>query len=623
MAAGKSGKRIATGTGGLALVALLACALVAAPPSAGAARRRRRAPSPAALAQSDARSLLAARSSRARLAALEGIARHLRLGVYPGRGRALVRGSERRRLDVYLYKGELQIVAQRLRTERSSFGQLALGFQRAGLVFGGRSLDGAGLAALVRARVRAARAHPSIAGGYALLLLRELGLRRHLDLAGRVSPDRNVLDSAQEMLIDLAAYRPAIAALAKRARGRAATARSASVAGRGERRAGAADLCSGPDANETGGDISGAQALVGALGGVLAKTAGVATTVTDLLDYMHAGILGVGVDFRVVGSSSQNGSFGTSGYRSAADMTFKAQAFMEGYPSDTTIDCGAMLGYTIPPHGGVSGIKVSWTTNGSGGGDPISHFVNQGANLGELSTINCDRSACRTTAGQDGVATLTAKPDDEYLPGVGEEKTANGVVTATALLLGSTGSTLGKVSEALGATKIAKFAWTMRWHQPRGYQVTLPAFDEVGQEGPASVETNVRYTNLVQCLASADGGAGVPHPTTPRPELGDDPRYPGPRGKEATINTFDGHPMPEIDLTPDIYDVGALAGPAEKDLFSVPGATVQTASRWAFQGPQGAMRVDLTVPAGFSPGSRTIYGTLSDVPQCPEVPTPH
>jgi hypothetical protein len=559
--------------------------------------------SPATQARADARALARAHSTWTRIAAIETIAGHLKLGVYTAKGRRVVRGSERGKFDLYLYEPEVRALALGL-ARRKSFADLAAGYGRLDTRFGGRTLDGPGFAALVAARVRAAQRNRHAAFAYAALLLRALGLTRGVDLTRSVDPTAAVLDPVQMLILDLGVVRPEMVTSARSHRGAADLPPSPP-------RATSASVCDDTISSQTASTIGGAQGVTGLFSNTFGTIAGAVTGVSYLTDLFHGIVLGIDVDFRAVGPTTVQGRFGTGGLHSADDMKFQAQVYMTVNLPKSVVDCGALLGYTFPTSGGVSGIKVAWNLAGAG------------ANLGELSTINCDRSSCLSTAGDKGIATLTVKPDDEWLPGVGDPVTASGAVQATAETLSSTGSGLGKIDEGiLGIAKFVTFGWTMSWHQPRGYQVTLPALNETQTIAGNELDTSVTYDSLVQCAISGREGATVPHPTTPRPALGTDPFYPGPVNTEKLVNTAGGHSF-EQDIKPFEVNASVAGSPGESYTFvTVGGQTVTVHPQFTFSGATGVLDDKLDVPAALIPGSRDVTGTLSDVPTCPGVPIP-
>jgi hypothetical protein len=581
----------------LALATVLSVALVA-PAQARTAR-----PSPEAQSGTDAHALARAHTTHARIAAIEKIADHLELGVYTANGHRVVRGSERGKFDLYLYEPEVRALALGI-GRRKSFADLAASYARLGARFSGRVLDGKGFAELVATRVRAAQRNGHASFAYAALLLRSLGLARRVDLARSVDPSAAVLDPVQMLILDLGVVRPAMVGAA-RAHHRAAdparpapTARSSSV-------------CDDPLSSQTATTIGGAQGLTGLFSNTFGKIAGTVSGVSSLTDLFHGIVLGIDIDFRAAGPTTVLGRFGTNGLHSAADMQFKAQVYMTVNLPKSVVDCGALLGYTFPTSGGVSGIKVAWK------------LAAAGANLGELSTINCDRSSCQSTAGDSGIATLTVKPDDEWLPGAGDAVSASGAVQASAETLRSTGSGLGKIDEGiLGIAKFVTFGWTMSWHQPRGYQVTLPALNESQTIAGTELDTSVSYDALVQCVISGRDGSTVPHPTIPRPALGTDAFYPGPRNTEKIVNTADGHSF-EQDIKP--FEVNASVNGSKGESYefvTTGGQTVTVHPQFTFSGANGVLDDRLDVPSALTPGSRDVTGTLSDVPSCPAVPIP-
>ncbi|MGO9972380.1 MAG: hypothetical protein ACLP01_06130 [Solirubrobacteraceae bacterium] len=114
--------------------------------------------------------------------------------------------------------------------------------------------------------------------------------------------------------------------------------------------------------------------------------------------------------------------------------------------TSTTINCGALAGYTVPPQGPLSGVTVSWDES----------------KMPQYGTVTCDTSCTSTNA--DGVATLHFQPYDELLPGQGTPVTVPDAVIARAYPSKSNGI----IFEALGVNKKAFIGCTVSYHDPGG-----------------------------------------------------------------------------------------------------------------------------------------------------------
>lgn len=473
-------------------------ALVGAPGVANAAPGHR-APRPLvglAAARHDVGALRRAHTSAARLAAVEQILRRVGLPVLASGGRRLVPGRIRGAGDLYLYEPELRMLAGQLaRREVTSFDDLAATLSARGATQNGAPLSGAALQAAVRtATLRDARRPRSKASTYGWIV-RRLGQARGADPARARPSAAPSLDALQRLLVTTALVAPLVrpAAHARTALGAEGLVRPAAHA------AGACDF-----ANSQGGAAS-AIAGLKYLAGFGFPPIGIANAALDLF---HGTLLGYSVGFKKLSPALVTGAFGQSGPRSAQAMRFQLEVDMLDDVPQSVIDCGWLLGYTIPPKGPISGAKVGWT---------------QLDYLKQLGTVDCPTTTCQAT-GADGVATLTFQPDDEVLPGVGEGRVAHGFIDADVFIQQATNNASGTVAEGLlGLTKGDAFGWEVSWHQPRGYGVEVPDFTVQRRCNSESSDTcSYAYTTVrqYQCLAQM---AGVEqHPTRPRPGLGFD-----------------------------------------------------------------------------------------------------
>jgi hypothetical protein len=192
------------------------------------------APSQIPIARNLIARLATAPSPAVRLERLVDIARALNIGVYRGDGRPLNRGAERRALDFYYYDFELRVVGSALARKQlvgatpvtNSINDLVSVLNEQSTSPPLTPVTDSQLAAALTAATRASLAQPRDPKSLLPLIVRELGLRQKpaYDLARAVPADRLRFDALQRSLILADSTGVVLAALAKPAGRKLATA---------------------------------------------------------------------------------------------------------------------------------------------------------------------------------------------------------------------------------------------------------------------------------------------------------------------------------------------------------------------------------------------------------------
>lgn len=406
---------------------VLVCA--AGPAQADAARHhgRRAAVSERALAQA----VTHARSTPARREAVTAVMRALRVGVYTGKGRAIVRGADRGSGDVYAYDFEVKALAAGLaRHDATSLNDLAARLATAGIGVNGAPLTGAVLGQVIASRTRTAirghASHPAVG-----LIARDLGLARGVDIAAPLAADKPLLDPLQTWLIAADIAAPLLHRAA--ARPRVALAHAASA-------------CNNNSTGRTAGDI-----VLGKWVAGLTPATAPLTVLNELTDLVHGVAIAYSARLFKVPTDTAT-AWGTNGPGSGKPIRFQVRAEMLDDLGEA-INCGALAGYTVPPKGPISGVQIEWD---------VKSLYDQGV-------VTCD-AACTQTQG-DGVATLAFQPFDEDLGGLAGAPliTTTGAATASATMQFKNGNALGAIAERLGFQAFTAIGWSVAGHQPSGY----------------------------------------------------------------------------------------------------------------------------------------------------------
>lgn len=467
------------------LIALTAGALCAAVLAGGGSvavaipgRSAAKPPSQASVAKKLATKVVGARKPAARYKALLAVMRSLHVGVYNPKGKAIVRGAERKAKEFAVYDFELRTMAAALaRKQEYGAGDLARFLTAIGIKPGGQAVaPDAARGALVFATRLAARS-PRKRSVLGLLLARELG-RRHAqpyDLAN-VPTARLKLDPLQYFLVtaDLAA--PFTRTALGRASAQRGVARSSGVcaalriAGLGP----AApvllsewmlDSIGDSELAELGQDVGGEviKALIGyerrleQLGAEHAVER--LELVEALKDAVHGALLAFSIKAQAITTTRQETHYGPAGHVPKAGTVLRFQvilAMLDNYP-EAVVDCLADLGIAdFPKKGPIAGVKIVWTDEEN--------------ELERYGTVGYEPEDQRTNG--KGIATLVFTPKDEIVPGFpsGLGKLDSGLIDAYPLYQSKFGNLPGSLAQFITPKFAGAMAWSVGYHKPRGFK---------------------------------------------------------------------------------------------------------------------------------------------------------
>jgi hypothetical protein len=548
------------------------------------------------------RALAAAKTQKQRIAAITSIAGSSALGVYQADGRRVVGGAEAGPHDLYLYTFMIKSLADQLArgsADYSSFDEEAAALNALHVTLNGAGVTGPALEAAVAGGLRRLPAASSNPVDQLGLVIRDLGARRHIDWSRPPASSARILDPLQRYLILVDITRPLIHAAAVKSSaepGAAADAMAHQAA------------C---DGNFSGG-------LAGA--GIAGRTAlGVWKTGPGLiLQLVLDGVEGTAFaySFKVTALNphGNSGAFGTHGPQSATPLDFKVKTEMLDDLSSTVINCGSLVGYTVPGKGPLSGTTINWDQS----------------QLPDFGTVTCQASC--TTTDSDGIATLRWQPYDEYLPGQGPKITTIDTITASAFPSKSNGNILGAILEALGINKFAVFAYSVSYHDPGGYKVQIPAITSSGTESldGTGYDFTDHFVGEESCDLGASRELGLKgNPLKPQPYLGLSPS-PSPASSYAEDETAH---YPGLDP---VFTPGASAGaPASWQMggLDYPAPSIQTdfgrndldnggsigglqmSGTWVFDA-SGLHAVITAARQGVSPGSVTYNLPVTRATDC-------
>jgi hypothetical protein len=426
-----------------------------APEAKRAQERKERARPNAAVARGLGRALARAKSPKAKRAVLLNAMKALRIGVYSGRGKRLVRGFERRQSDFVLYDFELTLLAESLHDERGfvSYEDMAAQLTRHGVTARGEALPPEVLRSVTRSTTRKAMRKPNGRLAIVPLTVREIGRARsaEADTSREVPLDAKVFDPVQATLI----YIDVLAGADLRVGRSNAANRGAAAA----RDGGCLEILPNGGISRAGKIGS---FLVGLLEAKWAENAGAAAAwATVVTDRIHGEILGLAMDFRPAASGQVlDTHYGPADHpiskevTPGTDLVFQVGVQMLDDLPERVVKCGALIGLTFPKKGPVADIPIEWD-----GVLQHSDFEK----LQEHGTIT--RKDEKT--GADGLALLIVDPREEIMPGLGREQVEIGVVQPSARYLEALGSTLGIPVDAAGG-KLATIPWSIAFHEQRG-----------------------------------------------------------------------------------------------------------------------------------------------------------
>ena len=425
-------------TGALALVALLAIAGSGALASRPAPTAHSAA-SQAAVAKKLAARVTRAHTPKARYKALLGVMRTLKMGVFTGKGKAIVRAASPH--EVYLYDFEVKSMAAGLgRRSVKGLDEVAAPISDLALKGKGKAISGSKLAGAMRAGVRRALKRPRSPQSLVPLLARELGLRHRpaYDLA-KAAPAKVRLDPLQAFLVNADV---ATAVLQHAGKG----ARTASAV--------ASKNCD----NQISDFLKGGSLFAKWVISLVGPVKDYAKIVTLSLDMFHGGLLAFSVGFISTTSENQRTHYGPAGHDSdgGKPMDFGVRLAMLDELPHVLVDCGPLLGMKFPHKGRLPGVTILWKDE-SAFGAPLDDHGTTSYPKGRQTDSN-------------GEVVLHFEPKVEKVPGFGDVKHAANTKTAIALYQSAFNNIPGSVAQFL-TPKSASFAWNVGFHLPRGFKV--------------------------------------------------------------------------------------------------------------------------------------------------------
>ena len=398
-------------------------------------KQRQKPVTPASAARTAALRLAQAKTPAARYQALVAAMRTLDLRVYTSAGKVLVPGTRDLPRDFHLYDVELRILAGAYeRGQGTTLTELGQQLAQIGVTADDSPLGPETIAAGLASTVRSAVARPSARSSLVPLLVRELGLRRGVDLARGVPPTAR-LDPLQTLLV-LADVSVGVAK-------RFPVLRAVSAVDGGP--------CSGQGANAAGGASSFGQLLLG----LIKQVGPVIKIVTASAWPFHGVLLAYSVHVEARSPELQQTHYGPGGHHAGAgqELRFKVLVRMRDDVGEILLSCGPLAGLKFPGQGPIPGVAMLWEQAES--------------SLQAHGTVAYDPADGKT--GPDGTATLVFTPKDEKVPSFGLERDARGVVNGTALYQSAFGNIPGSLAQFL-VPKYAGMAWQVTFHKPRGFK---------------------------------------------------------------------------------------------------------------------------------------------------------
>lgn len=451
------------------LVPLLAALLLLASADAADAAKRSRPADRVALAAKLAGDLRRATTDDRRRAALLRVFSALRVGVYSGRGRPIVRGTERSAGDVYLYDAEVRAIAAGLgRGQRIDPAGLVQRVSRLRLAPRGGPLTGPRLERALTAGLRRARRERRAPRSLAGLLVAELGRRAKRPVTGRGA----AYDPLQSWLI--------LAELATGRRG-GGSARP--------RQAGAPAPCF-TGSGRVARIVSGFGALVQDFDTILK----VATH--SVASPLHG--LTIAALFDV--QPTQGGQVLSTHYGgphhplSGRELVFRIGAQMVAQLPDRVIRCGPLAGLTFPKKGPIAGLPVDWDGSVSDG----------------LATLRAHGTITQQDAVTDanGIATLRFTPHREIVAGAGRERVAAGALQPEVSVLSGLGNVPGNINEVLFPF-FTTIGFGIGYHEARGFRFSAETPELCFTLGSCD-EHAFRYTHTYSARVCGPTPYGVP-----------------------------------------------------------------------------------------------------------------
>lgn len=460
-------------------------------------KQRQKPVTPASEARTAALRLAQAKTPAARYQAVVSAMRTLDLRVYTSAGKVLVPGTRDLPQDFHLYDVELRILAGALeRGQETTLTELGQQLAQIGVTAGDSPLGPETIAAALASSVRSAVARPSARSSVVPLLVRELGLRRGIDLA-RGLPATARLDPLQTFLV--------LADVSLGVAKRFTAFRAVSLVDGGP--------CSGQGANAASGASAFGQFLLGFI-----KQIGDVIKIVNVAAWpFHGVLLAYSVHVEAKSPELQQTHYGPAGHHAGAgqELRFKVLVRMRDDLGELLLSCGPLAGLKFPKPGPIPGVAVLWEQAES--------------SLEAHGTVTYDPADGKT--GPDGIATLVFKPKDEKVPSFGLERDARGVVNGAALYQSAFGNVPGSLAQYL-VPKYAGMAWQVTFHKPHGFKFS-------GLKWRFNSGTGVSTFEVVHARHCGDDPFGGPflngrwavllHEVSSHPAVGGGYHYNGPR----------------------------------------------------------------------------------------------
>lgn len=436
----------------------------------------------------------AARTTKARTAALTNLVRALGIGVTTRTGKPLNVGSSVYSASrFHLYDFELAGLAQQLeRNELRTVADVATSLGRSGLELEpGSPIPTPLLAHSIQAGAKAATKAPKNKRALLALVVRELGLTR-ADATTRqdvstVAADKLVLDPLQAWLVaadvqlSVLALLPEPAAKKAAKKGRAGRATLAEKCDQynklveaaekakeqqygGKWRAKAADSAAGYIWDQlTEGMTRKAKAWgikktpKWARRTVWKKAPAAYEMAEKVAEGLHGMLLAFSIQVKALDSRLET----HYGHKTAGTpITFRMLVHSVDDYGDLAAKCGKMAGKELPRKGPIEGVTIVWEEA-------------QSELVPDHGTLSCGTSlVCTSKTGADGIATLTFTPHTEAGPAIGIKRIDTGVISGIALYQSALDSGIaGTVAQFL-TPKHDSTRWDVGYHKPKGMRIT-------------------------------------------------------------------------------------------------------------------------------------------------------
>jgi hypothetical protein len=409
---------------------------------------------PSALANELARTVMTAASDEARYQALLEVMGHLNIGVYTGNGQLVLQGAERGVGDFYLYDIELRMMAGSVgRRATQTVEDLAAQLTAILIPEGGPPIAPASLhQALLAGADLAAQSHgePS---SLAPLLVRQLGLyhAQPYDLFGDAPQQQIRLDSLQTFLILADFLVPAIAEHGPVSATSTLLADSHGIL----KPAAISDPC---DPVLLFGRGKGDWQIRAHYKKFMSPvTDEIGTRISYYIDGIHSTTFAFSITIESLNTAEYATHYGPPGHTEHAGkrLDFRIFIFMLDTLPEELVNCGWLADIAFPEAGPIEDAWILWN------GVEALHQHGQ---------VICAPSCDRTNV--DGVGGFYFQPRDEILPGVGEERRAEGTIRAQSLVF-FWPRTEGRGFQA--RVPAINFPWVVQYHEPPGHRVTLTA----------------------------------------------------------------------------------------------------------------------------------------------------